>query len=566
MLNRGSRGRFRPGMPRLGVARPDGFSSEPRPEDSFEPSSTVPRRLPASPIYKGGGPYERKIVKPPPPKLLRDRLYDRMCDWSFHGLADFESWMPEHQWITAMCDLVDKGFTFDRRGMTLRLRKRVFNERRPMIVDLISGLALPLPEHFYDVPLSAAGEGEGGDVSFDFGLSDDKPDLADQMCLGADDQLVISAPDMVTETVGILARKGSGKTYLGMVMAEEFLTSPHNLQFVVLDPTGAWWGLGISEDGENPVAKNVVVFGGEHGHFRLRHDDGTKLARLVVDLAPLPMILDLSKFSNEEQHEFGADFATELYRRNREPIHLFIDEADAFAPQKLDRGSPHHRRSLGAMSTLIRRGRLRSIGATMITQRPAVISKDVLSQIGVMFFLYATAPHDKAAIGLWLQGNVSPEVTRSCLNDLSGLGKGVAYFFQTGENSRFCKFKVRTKKSYDSSLQKHPKHPRKVVARMGLPASLVQKIVESMEKVSSWVDEEELEEPGTDLVVAFSSETDRTAEEREDRVMANLASRNGGEVADEQAGTDDFEAGQESGGDEDDLDFEARDTEAFEES
>src|SRR5271157_2716835 len=111
MLIRGSRGRFRPGMPRMGVGRPDGFSSEAESHQGslpLEESTTTVRRLPTSPIYTGGGPYERKIPRTMPAKLLRDKLYDRMCDWGFHGLPDFDSWLPEHQWISAMCDLVAK--------------------------------------------------------------------------------------------------------------------------------------------------------------------------------------------------------------------------------------------------------------------------------------------------------------------------------------------------------------------------------------------------------------------------------------------------------------------------
>jgi hypothetical protein len=437
-----------------------------------------------------------------PAKLLRDKLYDRMCDWGFHGLPDFDSWLPEHQWISAMCDLVAKGFTFDRQGATLRLRKRVLNERKPFIVDLLSGLTVPIPDHFVKSEVSE----EESRAVFDMGLPDEKPEPGDEMRLGEEDSLVLSAPDMVTETVGILARRGAGKTYLGMVMAEEFLTSIHNIPFVVLDPTGGWWGLVATADG-NPMAKNLVVFGGDHGHYPLLPTDGEKLARVVVDMRPLSAILDLSKMSFEEQHEFGADFATELYRRNSEPLHVFIDEADTFAPQRLDRSSAHQRRSLGVMSTLVRRGRLRGIGATMITQRPAVISKDVLSQIGVLFLLRVEAPHDKEAVGNWLQGHVRNDVCRACLADLPSLGKGVAYFMQGGDNSRFCRFNVRTKKTYDSSLTPDIRKPRRAVPVLELADPLRRRIDDSMARAEMGEMVERSEElssgtlPGTELEV-----------------------------------------------------------------
>lgn len=515
MLNRGSRGgRFRPGLPRIGSSRPEGFPSEPRQEEFFEESGVVPRRLPASPIYTGSGPYDRKIPKPQAPKLLRDQLYDRMCDWDFHGLADFEKWMDDHQWITAMCDLVSRGFTFDRRGEALRLRKRNFNEKKPSIVALLSGLTVPIPEQFYPpAELNEPDELEGGSVqSFEFGQADEQPEPGDEMRLGIDDQLVLSAPSMLTETVGILARKGAGKTYLAMVMAEEFLASRHNMPVVVLDPMGAWWGLGTTSDG-SPAPKHVVVFGGEHGHFPLKHTSGKKMARLVIDLRPLSMVFDLSKMEIPEQHEFGADFATELYQKNRDPMHLFIDEADVFVPQKLDKGDAHHGRSLNIMSTLVLRGRLRGIGETMITQRPARINKDVLTQVGAVFFMRMNAPHDQDAARRWMDSNNLPKsAIEACVKDLPGFGRGSAYFILGGESSRFCKFNVRLKATYDSSSTPDIKKPRKPAPILVLPDPLLAMVkvgLAKAEKVDPGVEDTQGEEdgealsedPGMDLAV-----------------------------------------------------------------
>jgi len=48
-----------------------------------------------------------------------------------------------------------------------------------------------------------------------------------------------------------------------------------------------------------------------------------------------------------------ADFAETLYHRNRLPLHLVLDEADAFAPQRPMHGQE---RMLGALQDLVRRG------------------------------------------------------------------------------------------------------------------------------------------------------------------------------------------------------------------
>ncbi len=51
-----------------------------------------------------------------------------------------------------------------------------------------------------------------------------------------------------------------------------------------------------------------------------------------------------------------TDFAERLYHRNRDPLHLVLDEADTFAPQRTDPGG---QRLLGAIEDLVRRGRAR---------------------------------------------------------------------------------------------------------------------------------------------------------------------------------------------------------------
>jgi hypothetical protein len=271
------------------------------------------------------------------------------------------------------------------------------------------------------------------------------------MFLDEDRNLVLSAPDLVTETIGILARKGMGKTYLAMVIAEEFLASSFAIPFVVVDPTGVWWGLLAGALGE-PSENQIVVFGGEHGHYPLTSLSGKKIAELVIAVRPLPVVIDLSGFTQEEQHGFCADFAAELYQNNKEALHVFIDEADVFAPQRLDKSSKHQKRSLSVINTLIRRGRVHGLGATLITQRPAVVNKDVLSQIGIMFFLQMIAPQDLDAVENWLHGNIRADAKRAFRDELPVLGRGVAYYMRGGEKFRFSRFRVRAKTTFDSSF------------------------------------------------------------------------------------------------------------------
>jgi hypothetical protein len=177
---------------------------------------------------------------------------------------------------------------------------------------------------------------------------------------------------------------------------------------------------------------------------------------MVVGSRPLSFVLDLSSMGSEEQHLFVADFGDELYRRNRSAIHVFFDEADIFAPQKCDGSSKHHKRCLGVMDNLTRRGRFKGIGDTLISQRAAVVNKNLLTQVGSMFFLQMAAPQDLAAVTSWLHENIPADAKESCRTNLPVLAVGVSYYLRGGDEYVFRRFKVKTRSTYDSS--RTPKH------------------------------------------------------------------------------------------------------------
>lgn len=58
------------------------------------------------------------------------------------------------------------------------------------------------------------------------------------------------------------------------------------------------------------------------------------MADLAVD-EHLSMILDLSGFgSRTQERTWAAAFFDRLYRRNQDLVHVIIDEADLFGPQR----------------------------------------------------------------------------------------------------------------------------------------------------------------------------------------------------------------------------------------
>lgn len=250
--------------------------------------------------------------------------------------------------------------------------------------------------------------------------------------------------EAVTQTFAILAKRGAGKTYTAAVMAEEMLIA--NLPVVICDPIGVWWGLRAGADGKSPGLP-IVVFGGDHGDVPLDAGAGETLARLIAE-ERLSCVVDLSKFRKGEQTHFMTSFAERLYHSNRHPLHLFLDEADAFAPQ---RPMPGEQRLLGALEDIVRRGRARGLGCTLITQRAAVLNKNVLTQIEVLVCLRTIAPQDRAAIDAWINVHGTIEQKARLAASLPSLPIGTAWFWSPGWLDLFQQIQVRRRKTFDSS-------------------------------------------------------------------------------------------------------------------
>lgn len=256
--------------------------------------------------------------------------------------------------------------------------------------------------------------------------------------------------DAVTKTFAILAQRRKGKTYTASVIAEELVKAGQ--PWVALDPTGAWWGLRAGADGSTKGGLPVYVFGGQHGDLPLERTAGKVIADLVVD-EPRHYVLDLSAFdSKEAERQFATDFAERLYRRKAktpDALHLFVDEADVFVPQRIPKGDP---RMVGAFEAIVRRGGIRGIGTTLISQRAAVVNKNVLEQIDVLVVLRIVGPNDQKAIRTYIEAHGSDAERAELMGSLASLKLGEAWIWEPGsEPPLFQRTQIRKRHTYNSS-------------------------------------------------------------------------------------------------------------------
>lgn len=238
--------------------------------------------------------------------------------------------------------------------------------------------------------------------------------------------------DIVTQTVGVLAKRRAGKSYFLRRLVEQLFEA--NQQVVIADPKGDWWGIRSAADGHAPGLP-IVILGGEprRADVPLEPGAGEIVAKLVVE-EQVSALLDLSLLRKHEVATFMTSFLESLYRlkaseKYRTPMMLAIDEADAIAPQRPMKGEE---RMLGAAEDIVRRGGQRGIGCAMATQRAAVLNKNVLTQVQVLVALRTIAPQDLAALDAWIDVHGTDEERRTLMGSLPSLPTGDAWVWSPG--------------------------------------------------------------------------------------------------------------------------------------
>lgn len=268
------------------------------------------------------------------------------------------------------------------------------------------------------------------------------PDTVDNPSTGA-----FPIPDeALDDRLGIVGTAGSGKTYNAGAAVERLIES--GARVVIVDPLDVWWGLRLTADGNNQ-AFALPIFGGAHGDLPLNERAGKLIGETVATMGE-SCIVSLGGFPTKEaERRFMLDFLESLYRKaGGDPFHVVFDEADLWAPQGAGSGAGPKLQAL--MEQIVRRGRVKGFIPWLITQRPAVISKDVLSQVDGLVAFKLTSSHDRDAIGNWVKGQADLEQWKSIWSQFPTMqqGEGVVWVPARGilETAKFP-----LKRTFDSS-------------------------------------------------------------------------------------------------------------------
>jgi hypothetical protein len=267
------------------------------------------------------------------------------------------------------------------------------------------------------------------------------------------------------DRLGWVGTSGSGKTYNAGSGVERLLQS--GARVVIVDPLDVWWGLRLTATGE-PSPYTLPIFGGAHGDLPLNEHAGKLIGETVAGMAESCIVSLGGLATKEAERRFMLSFLETLYRKTSgDPVHVIFDEADLWAPQQAGKGAGPQLQAL--MEQVVRRGRVKGFIPWLITQRPAVISKDVLSQVDGLVSFKLTSSHDRDAIGDWVKGQADLDQWKAIWASLPTMqrGEGVVWVPARGILSTAA---FPGKQTFDSS--RTPKRGERKVTRDLKPLNL----------------------------------------------------------------------------------------------
>jgi hypothetical protein len=185
----------------------------------------------------------------------------------------------------------------------------------------------------------------------------------------SDDEYALPVSDLLTGRGAVFGKSGSGKSNTASVLAEELLE--YGLPIVVIDIEGEYWGLterydvryaGTTTDADVAVSiENVDEL----------------VSTVLVDNEPL--VVDLSGVTDEDaMDDFLSSYVSRLFESEnqlRKPCLLFVEEIHEFLPQTGRAGA-----FADVLITVAKRGRKRGLGLCGLSQRPAAVDKEFITQ------------------------------------------------------------------------------------------------------------------------------------------------------------------------------------------
>jgi len=214
----------------------------------------------------------------------------------------------------------------------------------------------------------------------------EKVQSEETLALDAAGETRLPVVDVLRGRAFLTGKAGSGKSNSASVVLEELLDRGHAA--VVIDTDGEYWGL--KEDYEI-----LHVGADEECEFRVGPEHADRLASLALD-QNVPIVLDVSGYLDpDERDAVVREMARALFDREKEaqrPFPLVVEECHEFVPEG----------SLGDVGQMLirvaKRGRKRGLGIIGVSQRPADVKKDFITQCDWLLWHRLTWENDTKVV------------------------------------------------------------------------------------------------------------------------------------------------------------------------
>jgi hypothetical protein len=203
-----------------------------------------------------------------------------------------------------------------------------------------------------------------------------------------EDGVTMPATEVLAGRGFLTGKSGSGKSNSASVIAEELLD--RDLPLMLVDTDGEYYGL--KEEYEilhvGRTADCDAKVGPEHAD---------RLARLALE-EHVPIILDVSGYLDAEAaDELIGEVSKALFRREREaqqPFLLLVEEMHEYLPEGRGRSDAGD-----ALVQIAKRGRKRGLGLCGVSQRPAAVAKEFITQCDWLCWHRLTWDNDTKVAG-----------------------------------------------------------------------------------------------------------------------------------------------------------------------
>ncbi|RQG97081.1 helicase HerA domain-containing protein [Natrarchaeobius chitinivorans] len=255
-----------------------------------------------------------------------------------------------------------------------------------------------------------------------------------QILVGEDDDgtdLYLPVVELLTGRGFVTGKSGSGKSNTASVIAEELLESGFPL--LIVDTDGEYYGLKEEYEMLHAGADEEcdIQIGPEHAE---------QMATLALE-ENVPVILDVSGYLDEEvANELIREIARQLFvkeKKLKKPFLLVVEEVHEYIPEGGGVGET------GKLLIKIgKRGRKHGLGILGISQRPADVKKDFITQANWLVWHRLTWENDTNVVGRIIDTEYAELV--SDLND------GQAFVQTDWNEADVRKVQFRRKRTFDA--------------------------------------------------------------------------------------------------------------------